>query len=417
MRKTGSVPVFLASALLLAGAPAGAEDGVRWQSPVEIAAGKGTKGPWRQNESGYDYVDDGTAAFSPRGELAALWVNQAAKDVFFRHPDGTVVNVSRSPETYSWLPRVVYAPQDAKRVHVLWQEIIFSGGSHGGDILFATSADGGKSFSPPRNLSRSQGGDGKGRIDRKTWDNGSLDLAAGADGAVYAAWTDYEGRLYLSVSADAGGTFSSPRRIAGSDRYPARGPSIAIGPDRTLYLAWTHGEDRGADIFVSRSTDGGATFSPGRVIVDTPPYSDAPKLAVDARGTVHVAFADGDRILYSRSGDGGRSFGSPRALSDSPAGFPSIAVDPHGNVVVLWERLRDGRPHGLGFAHSRDAGRSFAAPTVVPGSEPEPGAWNGSQQGLLAKKLALGADGAIAAVNSSLAPGARSRVWLIRGTL
>lgn len=57
----------------------------------------------------------------------------------------------------------------------------------------ASALDGGRSFSAPLNLSASRAGDGKERLDRTTWSNGSLDIAASADGSVHAAWTDYEG--------------------------------------------------------------------------------------------------------------------------------------------------------------------------------------------------------------------------------
>jgi hypothetical protein len=63
------------------------------------------------------------------------------------------------------------------------------------------SVDDGKSFSEPLNLSNSMAGDGKGRLTRKHWDNGSLDLAIGPEGNLYAAWTEYEGRL-CAMSGD-----------------------------------------------------------------------------------------------------------------------------------------------------------------------------------------------------------------------
>ena len=88
--------------------------------------------------------------------MAALaWVDQGRKDVFFQRVDeGPAVNVSRSPETFSWLPRVALAPGNPRNIVILWQEIIFSGGSHGGEMLFARSEDAGASFSAPLNLSR-----------------------------------------------------------------------------------------------------------------------------------------------------------------------------------------------------------------------------------------------------------------------
>lgn len=104
-------------------------------------------------------------AIDSRGQIALAWADQGKKDVFFQRigEDGKPllpqpVNVSRSPATFSWLPRVSFAPDDARRVFMIWQEIIFTpGGSHGGEILFARSNDGGASFAPPLNLSNSAG--------------------------------------------------------------------------------------------------------------------------------------------------------------------------------------------------------------------------------------------------------------------
>jgi hypothetical protein len=404
---------------------------VTWHGRTAIAEGGGEKGPWRQNESRYDYVDDPAVALDEDGEAAIAWVDQARKDVFFQRfsaagdPRGQPINVSRTPETFSWLPRVVITPRDPGKVFLLWQEIIFSGGSHGGDILFARSEDGGVSFAAPINLSSSAGGDGKGRINKDLWHNGSLDLAAGADGAVYAAWTEYDGALWLSVSSDHGRTFTRARHIAGDGAKPARAPSLAIGPERTLYLAWTLGEDRSADIHLARSRDGGLTFSDPRIVARTSGHSDAPKLAVDLNNALHLAWAESSNgpferrhILYMRSLDGARSFEPPRRISGEGAAFPSLEVDAQGNPTVIWELFRARHEaRGLGFAVSRDGGKTFTAPGAVPGSADPAGGPNGSHQGLLMRKLAVNGDGAVAVVNSSLQKNEGSRVWLMRGAL
>jgi hypothetical protein len=57
------------------------------------------------------------------------------------------VPVSKNPASFSWLPKIVMTSGDPQAIYVLWQEIIFSGGSHGGDILFARSTDDGRTFS------------------------------------------------------------------------------------------------------------------------------------------------------------------------------------------------------------------------------------------------------------------------------
>ncbi|MGQ0428452.1 MAG: sialidase family protein [Gammaproteobacteria bacterium] len=421
---------FLLAALAAA---AWAAEPLSWHGSTEIAAGRGERGLWRMNESKFDYVDDPAVAIDEGGEIAVAWVDQARKDVFFRRytaggaPLGTPVNVSQSPAILSWLPRIALAPREPHRVFILWQEIIFSGGSHGGEILFAYSDDGGKTFSRPLNLSNSTGGDGKGRITPDIWHNGSLDLAVGEDGAVYVAWTEYEGTLWFSCSSDGGRSFSPPQRVAGGGREkPVRAPSLALAPDRTVYLAWSLGEDKGADIHVAKSADGGASFSKPLIVATSPGYSDAPRLAVDSRGILHLVYTESEdgpfertHVRYTHSADGGRSFEPVRDISGPGAGFPALSTDAKGNLVVLWELLRNPREHarGLAIAVSQDGGSSFTPPDQVPGSSDPAGGWNGSNQGFLMKKLAVNGRGAMALVNSSLKPGERSRVWFIRGSL
>ncbi len=396
---------------------ASAAEGVTWLPVVEIASGGGTKGPWRQNDSDYDYVDDGTPAFLPDGRLAVAWVDQRRKDVFLTllgpdgRPRGAPVNVSRTPATFSWLPRIVSAGPDT--LYLLWQEIIFSGGSHGGDILFAYSTDGGKTFSTPRNLSASRGGDGKGRLDRDTWSNGSLDLAAGPDGSVHAAWTEYDGMLWLARSRDGGRSFSRPQQIAGDARLPARGPSLAVGPAGRLYLAWTVGEDPDADIRVSLSSDGGATFAAPVHVGAGQARADAPRLAVDRDGAVHLVYVEqldksAPVVRYARSSEQALSFGASHTLSAGGAASAHLAGDGRGRAHVAWEPA----PR-TSLRHAYTSGAGFRRSTVIPHSGD--GARHGSQQGILGRKLAVGPDGMIALVGTSLAPGRGSRVWVMRG--
>jgi hypothetical protein len=410
---------------------------IEWNAPIEVASGRGVRGPWRQNESNYHYVDDPSVAFDREGNALVVWVDQHRKDVLFQAYDRTgrprleePANVSRSSATFSWLPRLATSKTNARDVFALWQEIVFSGGSHGGEIFFARSATGGASFSAPINLSNSVAGDGKGRINKDVWHNGSLDLAIGPDGTLYAVWTEYEGALWLRRSGDGGASFSKPVRVAGGGAAkPARGPALAVGDDNTVYLAWTVGESEGADIHVARSHDGGRTFSePVRVAV-TKGYSDAPKIAVDRAATLHVIYAESaagpfDRyeVHYTRSRDGARSFDAPRVLSRGAIGttygasFPALALDADGRVYVSWELYPErGAPRGLAFALSRNGGKTFTTPVIVPGTGAAAEGFNGSLQGLLMRKLAVSAVGEIAIVNSSFKEGSHSRVRLMRG--
>jgi hypothetical protein len=395
---------------------------IDWQPTVELATGGGQKGPWQQNNSKFDYVDDPSVALGADGAAYVAWVDHRTKDVWLQIYDHSgsggkprltsPARVSRSPAVFSWLPRVTV---DRDSVFVLWQEIVFSGGSHGGEIFFARSTDGGATFGDALNLSNSTNGDGKGRIDKDTWNNGSLDLARGPDGTLYAAWTEYDGALWFTRSRDQGQSFAKPLLVAGDATRPARAPALAVGD--VIHLAWSYGEDPSADLHLATSADGENFAAPIR-IAKSPGFSDAPKLALDRSGTLHVAYAEDDHIRYTRSRDRGKTFDAPREIPklSARATFPSLAVDGRDvHIVFELHGKRGELARGLGIAVSRDGGQTFGA-RVVPGSTDPAGGWNGSHQGHLMQRLAV-RDGTLAIGNSSLKYGSHSRVWLLRGKL
>jgi len=434
--------VLLAAALCAAPvAGRGDSAAINWMERIEVAGGKAVRGPWFMNESVWHFVDDPSVAITDQGNAGVVWVDHSRKNVLFQviTPEGEQrfaepVNISRSPDIFSWLPRVIMTSGDPEEVYVLWQEIIFSGGTHGGEILFARSADGGKSFDKPRNLSNTVAGAGKGRLTKDIWFNGSLDLVQSADGTLYAAWTEYEGALRFSRSTDRGLSFSEPVRIAGGqDELPARGPSLAIGPNGKVHLVWTVGETPAADIHYAVSSDQGRSFEGSRIIAESDGYSDAPKVAVDDSGSIHVVYAEGPsgplqryHIRYTRSmTNDQRAFRKPVKISGAHSekfesvGFPYLDCDGRGNLYVLWELFADEklRSEGLGFTFSEDGGKSFASPVLVPGSLDPALGFNGSQQGLFMKKLAVNKAGETAVVNSTFKPKESSHIWFIRGRI
>jgi len=434
----GLLAVLIAALMAVANRVPADQASVTWDDKIEVAGGGGYVGPWRASRSVFEYVDDPTVAIDAEGNIAVAWADQARKDIFFRlyAADGTPhpaksVDISRSPDTFSWLPRLVIAPGDPRTIYILWQEIIFSGGPHGGDILFARSIDGGTTFGAPVNLSNSIDGDGKGRITATYWHNGSLDLAIGLDGALYAAWSDYAGHLWFSRSTDRGVSFAAPTRLAGDDdEAPARAPALAVGPKGLVYLVWTVGEDMAADIRLARSVDGGRSFEGPRIVFDSDGYSEAPKIAVDGGGTVHLVYGEGpggpfagSHIRYVRLNKNGRRIERPRAISGShgarfeSVNFPALAVDGKDNIYVIWETYPNLRnfPRGLESTTSNDGGHSFAAPAVIPGSADAARGVNGSRQGMLMRKLGVNQAGALAVVNSTFRRNEISRIWLIRG--
>ncbi len=417
---------------------------IKWQQPVKIAEGSGYRGPWRMNDSEFHYVDDPTVDLLSDGEIGIGWVEQAQRNIVFQRikTNGerrfeSPVNVSKTPNVFSWLPdmhmdRGIAGNPDSLHVYMLWQEIVFSGGTHGGEAFFARSTDGGRSFGEPVNLSNSIAGDGKGRLTQKFWHNGSLDLLVAPDGTLYAAWTEYEGRLWVSRSTDRGRSFSDPLLVGGDNEQPARGPSLAVDTAGTVYLAWTYGEHPQANLLMARSRDQGRSFSSPETLVTNPGHSDAPKIAIDAENQLHLTYSvspGGPFKIYevryqkfslpSLSTTQTNTFTTPGYNTYEMGHFPSVILSNAGNVFLNWELYKNAgaRPEALAFSYSPDGGKTFISPYVLPGSgDPDMGT-NGSQQGYLLDKLAVNEQGDIAVVNSTFQRGRKSRIWLFRGKL
>ena len=102
--------------------------------------------------------------------------------------------------------------------------------------------------------------------------------------------TDYQ--IHVVRSTDHGRTFSPPAVITGPEGSTTSMPDLAVGPDGAVYATFRSSPVNGQrPVWIARSTDGGATFSPAQLVarftsfdsrqfaltgVDTPQCGDGP---------------------------------------------------------------------------------------------------------------------------------------------
>lgn len=413
---------------------------ILWQDPVEVARGEAYRGPWRMNASDFRYVDDASVAINDHGDVVVVWVDQVEQAILLQRYDreGQAVldeptRIGGEPDTFSWLPRVAIEPvpddEDEFTVHLLWQEILFTGGDHGGEILYARSRDGGRSFEDHQNLSNSRDGAGKGRITAHRWDNGSLDLLLAAEGQVVAAWTEYRGPLRVTYSSDNGESFAEPETVNDGAEKPARAPSLAQAPSGRVLLVWSEGDDPYADLRIATSEEMGQGFSAPTTALETPGHADAPSLVVDDDGTVHLAFGAipandledyrqpyHRRLHLAQADADSLEFTSAKKLDadDWAGGFPTLARSAD-RLYLVWQRYQHptDRPYGLAFTHAPLDTLEFARVEPVPGTVDRP--YSGGLQGQLKRRMAVNAAGEIAIAQSRFVPGSHSDILLIRG--
>ncbi len=136
---------------------------------------------------------------------------------------------------------------------------------------------------------------------------------AGMDHGSHAASASW-----ITRSTDGGKTWSPRVRVDMGEACPCCRTGLATTKDGTLYMSWRHvypGSIR--DIVVARSDDHGATWGePVRVHVDDWKFDACPHagpaIAADANGTLHVTWWTGKEgsagVYYARSTDGGKTF-------------------------------------------------------------------------------------------------------------
>jgi hypothetical protein len=237
----------------------------------------------------------------------------------------------------------------------------------GNDINVIKSTNGGASWSSPVAVSTGS-----------TYGQGS-DPAVGANGELYVVWTDAfsYATQYFVKSTNGGSSFSSPLLVASgaqanipwSQSGPTTFPSIACdisgGPrNGYIYVTWCDGRNGDADVFLSRSTDHGSTWSSALRVnndgIGNGKVQAWPWVAVNNTGLISIVFYDTRNTpnnntiecWVARSSDGGTTF-TNEALStqQSPTSEPNtdvrfgdyIGVDFWTNKIIpVWTDERAG---------------------------------------------------------------------------
>src|SRR6266481_3419928 len=196
-------------------------------------------------------------------------------------------------------------------------------------------------------------------------------LAVDLGGNIYVVWeddTDTNSNILFSRSTD-GGTFSAPKGVSNSAGFSFN-PRIAVDSGGTINVVWQDSPDfyRTSNVFFSRSSDGGITFSTPMNLSGTSnsAFYSTPQIAVHNAGNISVVWESDTgnlAIWFSGSTDGGATFSAPKMLSTNTAGSidPQIAVDKNGNINVLWEDDLAGHSD-ISFSRSADNGATFSSP-------------------------------------------------------
>jgi Neuraminidase (sialidase) len=287
-----------------------------------------------------------------------------------------------------------------------WIAIWMSSDSLGGtigmdlDILYARSTDNGASWTPPAalnsNAATDSGSDSRSQL---ATDNAGTWIAVWVTDDTLGNTLGTDGDILFSISTDQGVSWSPPAPLASNastDSGSDREPKLVTDGAGTWLATWESDEDLQGlssvdqDIFFSRSTDNGATWS-APAAVNTNAASDdqfdlSPEVTTDWNGNWIVAWESTNSlggtigidfdILFARSTDDGLSWSAPAPLNTNAAtdlGYDSrvtLTADRRGNLIATWQsdNTPDGTPGmdaDILFALSTDNGESWSAPAAI----------------------------------------------------
>lgn len=246
-------------------------------------------------------------------------------------------------------------------------------------LVAAHSPDGGANWFGPAVLSDNPSGTGF--ADRPLVGCGRNGSGAFSN-RIYASWTIFASRysqgLIQFSSSDDGGVSWTPAILLSSSGAQSSMPVPGLAGE--TYVVW----HRGSNLEIRRTIDGGGSWANPRVVSNVVAAGDTnfrrptyPAGAIDTsggpfHGTIYVAWHDrrfGDPdILISRSADGGTTWSAPQRVNDDLQGngrdqfMPWLSVDDRGTVIVkFFDRRHDPanlRQHVF-TATSHDGGQSF----------------------------------------------------------
>lgn len=216
----------------------------------------------------------------------------------------------------------------------------------------------------------------------------------------------YRFKIGMFYTDDGGRTWHDTGLLPGFESYSTTSDiSISFASNGTAYASVLAVEGNSSGIFVSRSTNGGKTWStPSTVFLDATgaTFSDKPWITVDrssgrSAGTVYVAWnldgtigskGDPDRggqgvlhgqyqtgetpqqgIVLSRSSDGGKTFSQPTVVHDfdQTGAIGAIpAVGPDASLYIAYATFDNttGLVNQIEVARSRDEGTTFTYSSI-----------------------------------------------------
>jgi hypothetical protein len=225
------------------------------------------------------------------------------------------------------------------------------------EIHFSKSTDGGKTFIAPLKISADN-----------SFSSGSEIAINGKN--IFITWFNHlksPEEIFYSKSIDGGETFSTPKKISNNEGVHN---SFIVTDGTNILVTWSDGSIGNSDIFFTKSIDGGETFSTPQNISNNSENSVGSYIATNGTNIFITWFeivkGSGD-IFFTKSTDGGKTFSKPQNISSDLGNSvtPSILANDN-NVFLAWT---DSNPKSMAIllAKSANGGQTFDEPINISG--------------------------------------------------
>lgn len=306
---------------------------------------------------------------------------------------GGIVHINAEVE-----PHLAVNPRDPNHLIAAWQQDRWSNGSARG-VASAMSLDGGTTWTHTL-VPFTQCAGGEYARGTDPWvafspDGTAYQMALVTTGGTFT--TGSVNAMVVSRSTDGGRTWSNPVELI-RDTTPFFNDKNTITADpldgRFVYAVWDRLRQNGnGPAYLARTTDGGATWEPARMIYDpgTRSQTIGNQVRVLPNGTLVNLFTQIDEtspttttatVRVIRSTDRGVTWSGATTISthqaqgvrDALTGqairdgsiVPEIAAGPDGTVHVVWQDARfTGQRDAIAYSRSTDGGVTWSAPVRV----------------------------------------------------
>jgi hypothetical protein len=216
-------------------------------------------------------------------------------------------------------------------VYVVWERHVPHGGRYDPEIFFKRSIDGGVTWTSDMRLT-------------KTGGSAFYPTLAVSGSSIYVVWHGYAtgtGQIYFTRSTDRGISWTSSKRLTDT-LYDSLQPAIGVSGSN-IYVVWDYKLPNvmNAEVYFKRSVDGGITWTANKRLTVNDGYSGPPSIAVSDLN-IQVAWHDytpgNAEIYFRRSVDGGVAWQTTKRLSKTAGNSwdPTIGVA-GSNIYVVWE--------------------------------------------------------------------------------